>query len=114
VTLTPLIDVVFILLIFFMLATAFIEERRIALSGPPMSADDAEQPIQFYLGRGAVRLAGVTMTLAEAAARAAVDDRPVIVETAPDISVQRLAEALATLRDAGARSVAVAASETPP
>lgn len=45
ISLTPLIDVVFILLLFFMLATSFTDWREISLAtGTTASADDSEQP----------------------------------------------------------------------
>ncbi len=43
--LTPLIDVVFLLLIFFMVSTTFVKESEIDLTLPEASADLREEPI---------------------------------------------------------------------
>ena len=45
VNLTPLIDVVFLLLIFFMVSTSFIRESEIELTLPEASAEVREDPI---------------------------------------------------------------------
>jgi len=47
VNLTPLIDVVFLLLIFFMVSTTFIRESEIELTLPEASADVREEPIDI-------------------------------------------------------------------
>lgn len=111
VTLTPLIDVVFILLVFFMLATAFIEEQRLPLGGTGDAPSIDAPPLQVYLRTGDVQLGGVAMPLERAAAEVAGAGRPVVLEPAPGVPVQRLAEALAALRRAGVTAVAVAAGE---
>jgi biopolymer transport protein ExbD len=47
VNLTPLIDVVFLLLIFFMVSTTFIRESEIELTLPEASAEVREDPIDI-------------------------------------------------------------------
>lgn len=53
VSLTPLIDVVFILLIFFMLASTFIDQHTFSVNAPASSSKAAEedqtQPLRIYV-----------------------------------------------------------------
>ena len=46
VNLTPLIDVVFLLLIFFMVSTTFVKESQIDLTLPQASAEVRDDPIE--------------------------------------------------------------------
>ncbi len=104
-SLTPLIDVVFLLLVFFMLASRFGGESALALraggaggkwSGPPRLVD---------VGAGEPRLNGVAVTLDTLAAALAplvvnMDD-PVILRAGADADVQDLADVLSRLDAAG-------------
>ena len=44
VNLTPLIDIVFLLLIFFMVSTTFTKENHLSISLPESSSDETGQP----------------------------------------------------------------------
>lgn len=110
-SLTPLIDVVFLLLVFFMLASRFGGETALGLStggggeswtGPPRLVD---------VGAGALRLNGVAVTpetLPDALAQlvAAMDD-PVVLRAGADADVQALAGVLSRLEAAGFRRLVV-------
>ena len=67
ISLTPLIDVVFILLLFFMLASNFIEWRAIALNTPAHSASSSatkDRAVLVRLARdGSIDLNGQVLTL---------------------------------------------------
>lgn len=55
VELTPMVDVVFLLLIFFMISTTFVETPGISIKLPESSSQMAEKPpeeIKIYLSRG--------------------------------------------------------------
>ena len=68
INLTPLIDVVFILLIFFMLASSFLDWRSIDLAAPGQAAaqpSGLEQSLLIEVRRDDMRFAGSTVTLAQ-------------------------------------------------
>ncbi len=46
VNMTPLIDIVFLLLIFFMVSTTFTQENHLSIDLPEASADAAETPVE--------------------------------------------------------------------
>ncbi len=93
--LTPLIDVVFILLIFFMLASSFADWRslRLAVAGPSGAAPSAEGAMLVDLRPEGLRLGGATVSAeafeARLAARLAAEpDLRVLVRPAPGVDVQ--------------------------
>jgi biopolymer transport protein ExbD len=68
--LTPLIDVVFLLLIFFMVSTAFIEfTKKLTIELPESKAATLEQKVKSYLveidAEGNIYLNGIKLTLTE-------------------------------------------------
>jgi biopolymer transport protein ExbD len=109
ISLTPLIDVVFILLVFFMLASSLIQWRVVALDAPASAASGT--PV---VGSWLVRVQSDRLDLnaepIEAAALAERirmriienPDQPVLIVPAPGIGLQRLVDVLDLLRDAGA------------
>jgi biopolymer transport protein ExbD len=109
VSLTPLIDVVFILLIFFMLATSFADERRLPLASRAIGASPAAPVAQLLVRADGVLLDGAPTTLPDAARRLAADPRRrVVVEAGRDAPLQAVVDSIAALRAAGARDVSVA------
>ncbi len=80
ISLTPLIDVVFILLVFFMLASSFLDWRAIDLDAPARAGGGAslEGALLVELRPDGIRLSGETVSLAGLAERAAaaVAERP--------------------------------------
>lgn len=107
VSLTPMIDVVFLLLIFFMLASRFTTERAIALSGgesgtgavwegAPRLLEIAPDALRFN-GEG-VALEGLAGALTRAGA---TPDRPILLRLDREPDVQRLTDVLDALAAAG-------------
>ncbi len=70
ISLTPLIDVVFILLVFFMLASSFLDWRAISLQTPRVASGGGamEGAVLVDIRAGDVRLSGQSMSVAEAVA----------------------------------------------
>ncbi|UHD14855.1 ExbD/TolR family protein [Thiocapsa bogorovii] len=107
--LTPLIDVVFILLVFFMLASSLIKWQAVEM-GAPASATAGTSLVGAWLVR--VRPEGLDLN-AEAIAAAELSRRVasriaedpsqrILIQPAAGVSLQRLVDALDLLRDAGA------------
>lgn len=109
--LTPLIDVIFLLVVFFLLASRF--ERDLALPIALAGGGDWEGPPRLVtLSAGGAAYNGVAGELAVVAEQAAAESggaRPVAVLPTADVDVQRIADALAALRDAGAGPAILAA-----
>lgn len=124
ISLTPLIDVVFILLVFFMLASSFLDERALKVDAPAaaVGGSSMEGALLVELRGDGLRLAGQRLTpdqlvsrLAEHAARN--PEQRVLIKPAPGVSLQgavalldRVAAAGLTqvsfVRDPGARDSA--------
>ncbi len=110
--LTPMIDVVFLLIIFFMVGTKFTElERNIALQVPkvkdagPQTPAPAQRVINVY-GDGRIKLDRVFVTLDELirrlqSARAEYADLGVIVRGDAQGAFQNVAAVLGACRQAG-------------
>jgi len=105
--LTPLIDVVFILLIFFMLASSYLDWRAIALDTPAAAAGEPAAGALFVEVRaGGLRLSGrptdldaLAGTVAERARRD--PDLRVVVQAEADVALQRTVDVLDRLSVAG-------------
>lgn len=102
-SLTSLIDVIFLLLLFFMLSSTFSKFGEIELTGAGSAGRVPDRPVLFLrVGAEALMLNGQP-TGAEAlpgalAALAAGEERIVLVSLAGDVSAQRLVDVLALLR----------------
>ena len=114
VSLTPLIDVVFILLIFFMLASSFLEWRAIALNAPPPAggAGAMEGALLVEVMPDRVRLAGETLSLDALAGRIAkrvaqAPERRVVIKPAKGVSLQQAVQVLDRLTLAGAGNLSL-------
>jgi len=115
-SIAPLIDVVFLLLIFFMLASSFIEPAAIdlALPRPQAAPQPAGEPLVVDIAvAGGVRLNGLALALdqlgPELAARAgAALDRPVTVRAEAAVPVQLLVSVMDRVRGAGLSNVRLA------
>ncbi len=114
ISLTPLIDVVFILLVFFMLASSFLDWRSIGLTAP--QAGDAGATIEGALlvevrAQG-VRLAGrpVTEDELERQLRVRLAEKPdqtVFVKAGQGVPLQRVVSVLDRLTAAGATGLSL-------
>ena len=114
ISLTPLIDVVFILLVFFMLASSFLDWRSISLSSTAAASGGGgvEGALLVDVGTDSVRLAGETMSPAALARRIETalgekPDRRVLLRPRLGVEMQRLVTVLDRLQAAGAQNVAL-------
>jgi len=110
--LTPMIDVVFLLIIFFMVATSFAEmERDIELELPEVASTAAaltaapKQRVVSVHAEGVMRLDGEEVSLAEltrrlAAARADYSELSVVIRGDAACAFQHVAASLAACKEA--------------
>lgn len=118
IALTPLIDVVFILLLFFMLASNLQREPTLGLqlAAPVLAPSPGSSAAKDFIARvevestGVLRLNGIRITkqalVAELAARRDIDPKlRVLLVPAPDTSLQQLVAVLETLAGAGISGV---------
>ncbi|HEX9646423.1 MAG TPA: biopolymer transporter ExbD [Alphaproteobacteria bacterium] len=118
-SIAPLIDVVFLLLVFFMLASSFIEPAAIdlAMSRPQAAPQAAAEPLVVDVRAGGeVRLNGLALALdqlgPEIAARpGAAGDRPVTVRAEAEVPVALLVAVMDRLRGAGFANLRLATPE---
>ncbi|HET7410841.1 MAG TPA: biopolymer transporter ExbD, partial [Paracoccaceae bacterium] len=113
--LTPLIDVVFILLVFFMLASSFLDWRSIQVAGGTTGAarPGLEGALLVEIREDGLRLSGETMTPDALSLRveARIGKRPdqrIVVRPGAGVDVQRTVAVLDRLTAAGARDVTLA------
>lgn len=114
ISLTPLIDVVFILLVFFMLASSFLDWRHISLQTPagPAAGTSMTGALLVEVRPDGVRLAGETLALESLVERVAArlaDDpsRRVLIAPADGVSLQRAIDVLDRLSAAGATDISL-------
>lgn len=116
VDMAPLIDMVFILLIFFMVTTSFVKETAIEIARP--SSQHAEPVSEGYLvvsvePSGAVQLLGRVIppdsVRGVASALAESGKERILIQADREVPTHRLLEVLDTCRLAGAEHVDVAA-----
>ena len=113
VDISPLIDVVFILLIFFMLASSFSTEEAIELSMPGSGAAEGALPGSLVrIKRDGLDLNGEPLTLDELQLRArrlarAPGGRLFLVQPDRGVPLQRLVVVLDALDRAGASNVSL-------
>ncbi|MES1938746.1 biopolymer transport protein ExbD/TolR [Salinisphaera sp. T5B8] len=120
ISLTPLIDVVFILLVFFMLATSFTDWRPITLATGTSEAAPGDTPpaVVRVDADGSLHYDGSTSrdprTLAQRlnAAIAAGDISAVIVQPAPEATLDVTVGALDALSGAGVAPMSLATGTT--
>ncbi|WP_425405834.1 ExbD/TolR family protein [Hwanghaeella sp.] len=115
ISLTPLIDVVFILLVFFMLASNFLEWRSINLNAPAEASgrgSSIEGTLLVEIRNDGLRLSGKPISVKELATRIAGQiekspDRGIFVKPAPAISLQETVAVLDVLAGAGATNISL-------
>jgi len=112
----PLIDVVFLLLVFFMLASSFIEPTAIDVS-MPQTADRAQASGDSLVidvsVSGSVRLNGLTVTLDQIAPELLGRvgdrlDRPITVRAEAAVPVQLLVSVMDRVRGSGLKNIRLA------
>lgn len=102
-SMTSLIDVIFLLLMFFMLATSFTRVTELPLVAAAAGGVGATEPPRFWLQLGPESLAlnGVALSLEALPDRLAAEDAAaagLVVALAPGVAAQRLADLLAVLQ----------------
>lgn len=108
ISLTPLIDIVFILLVFFMLASSLVRWQSVGLDAPATAVGSgAEGAWLVRVGPEQIDLNAEVLDLAMLGARVAgrvarQPEQRLLVQAAPGVEVQRLVDVLDRLRDAGA------------
>lgn len=114
ISLTPLIDVVFILLVFFMLASSFLDWRAIDLSAPASGdrAMSSKGAMQVDILTDGLRLGTKRLSLDEVAQRIGSrlevePDQRVIVRSAAGVPLQRAIDVLDRLTAAGAHRLSL-------
>ncbi len=116
VDISPLIDMVFILLIFFMVSTTFVKDMKIELERPSASSANraSTKAIRIHVDRtGGIFFDGAPVKpwMLQSRVRDAIKaggDRPVLVVTDQRVPAQQLIEVVDQCRLAGAKDVGVA------
>ena len=112
----PLIDIVFLLLVFFMLASTFIrpESINLAIRAPSGVGEQSEQPILVHIGaKGTIRLNGLVLTIQDlkqellARSNLPQNNRTITVQTQDDVSVQFLVKVMDEINEAGYTDIAI-------
>ena len=114
VSLTPLIDVVFILLVFFMLASSLLDWRSIELdaSAKAAAAPSKNESVIVDVLTDGIQLAGETVALDTLTERlrkrvAKTPDQRVLVKPAPGVVLQDAIVVLDRLSDAGVTNMSL-------
>ena len=112
---TPLIDVVFLLLIFFMLTTTFTVQEAVELQIPQAEMGTTADPtaLVILLSHQELFLNGEAITLEElrhalTEPLAAEPGRAVVLKTDAGMPIQKILEVMDSIRNAGGRNVALA------
>lgn len=116
--LSPLIDVVFILLIFFIVTTVFVREPGVEVQKPEaVTAQQIEDNLillaitaagEVVYDRSNIGVAGVRSTVA---ALLLVEDRPVVIQADRQVTTDLLVRVIDEAKLAGAQSVNIATTE---
>lgn len=119
VSLTPLIDVVFILLLFFMLASSFVEWRTIGLNvpaGDSAGSPDLESMVigvsrdrKLHLNGEAITWEGLETRIRPVLARDAA--QPFVVQPEADVPLQAIVTVLDRLAAVGGRNISLKRGE---
>lgn len=112
-SMTSLIDVIFLLLLFFMLSSTFTRFAEVELtSGGGGATDQDTAPIFAQVGPDDLRINGTTVALSEIGTRLAEltnddADAPLLIALKSGVTAQRLTDVLVGLRDVPGISVTV-------
>ncbi|MCH9826838.1 MAG: biopolymer transporter ExbD [Gammaproteobacteria bacterium] len=119
--LTPMLDVVFIMLIFFIVTTTFIREAGIEINRPSAQTAQKQERVNILVAiapNGEIWIDGQRVDIR--GLRAAIEtlrgkdpDASVVVQADRDARAGLLVEAMDQARLAGVRNVAVSAQRTP-
>ena len=115
--LTPLIDVVFILLLFFMLTSTFSQRKTLDLAVPATAADltPVDEPVILELKAAGLFHEDVPLALQEIdarlEARLAKGD-PVVIKVAPGVPLETSVAVMDALKASNARAIVLQGLET--
>lgn len=117
-----LVDIVFLLLVFFMLAGTFFEIETIDVGVPEQAAGDAVSPDRPLLvrlhGDGGVSVNGIVVGI-DGVRRFVAEqvglgfEGPVVLASPPETSVRRIVAAVDEIRAGGVDEIAMAVGEGP-
>lgn len=119
VDLVPMIDVVFQLVVFFMVSSTFVMTPGIALDLPAASSDEqvvmnrlvvtVASPEEIYLNRRELTLDGLGRALAELARDEADEEgvRSIVLEADRGVNYELIVQVLAIMRQNGFRAVSM-------
>nr|WP_298414450.1 biopolymer transporter ExbD [uncultured Halomonas sp.] len=116
VNLTPMLDVVFIMLIFFIVTTSFIKESGVEIQRPQSSAATPRPDAQVMVAltaEGAVWVDGQPVDAHRVGSEVAAlinDQGSVVIQADRESTTGLLVEVMDRLREAGVEDVAVAAT----
>lgn len=119
ISLTPLIDVVFILLVFFMLASSYIDWRVISLgTGGSGTSNNTLSAVQLVLqGDGRLRYGDSVLDTADVAARLRSEHAdelpPVVLQPAPGVDLQSAVAVLDRLASDGVTQLSLSRGAGP-
>lgn len=107
---TPLIDCVFLLLVFFMLTTSFLEEQAVILYVSQGRAVPGEQIVVDIETDGSISLQGEPVALDQLSGRvrpllATVKGGAVSIRAKNNVPVQRTVQVMDKIRDAGSDNI---------
>lgn len=110
ITLTPLIDVVFILLVFFMLASSFMEWRVLELGLSKSGGGSGQGALLLEVGVNDIRLSGRPLGMKNLkplllAAFQETPDLAVMVKPLPGVDLQRTIQLVDRITAAGGKNV---------
>jgi biopolymer transport protein ExbD len=120
VNLTPMLDVVFIMLIFFIVTTSFIKESGVEIQRPESSAASPQPDAQLMVAitpEGAVWVDGRPVDahrVGEEVAALVSGEGGVVIQADREATTGLLIEVMDRLREAGVEQVAVAATRSAP
>ncbi|WP_416138599.1 ExbD/TolR family protein [Halomonas sp. HK25] len=120
VNLTPMLDVVFIMLIFFIVTTSFIKESGIEIQRPESSAAMPQPDAQLMVAitsEGAVWVDGRPVDahrVGDEVAALVSGDGGVVIQADRQATTGLLIEVMDRLREAGVEQIAVAATRSTP
>ena len=113
INLTPMLDVVFIMLIFFIVTTSFVKESGVEIQRPEASNATARPDAAVMVAitaEGAVWVDGKPVD-AHRVGDAVADGQPVVIQADSRSQTGLLVETMDALRNAGVQDIAVAASK---